>query len=212
MVILVISYQSTFSQVHHSLWDYAFHERLQDVFSARCALEHGSLGLYSPHPICYVDAESSLGALRMSEEVEIGDCDSAQKTASKSWAWVNWSSLVFALLQSFCSALIAISGLRVAIGLGALAAAAGVDAPARGFHADAIRIPMMALALAGSLLNLYFLWHVRRLRNRSAARWRQKPISRKKRNSERLQFVLSMVTLVLLAAEWFTHTLIHRVH
>jgi hypothetical protein len=190
MVILVISYQSTFSRVHHWLWDYAFQERLQDAFSARCALEHGSLGLYSPHPICYVDAESSLGALRMSEEVEIGDCDSAQKTASKSWAWVNWSSLIFALLQSFCSALIAISGLRVAVGLGALAAAAGVDAPARGFHADAIRIPMMALALAGSLLNLYFLWHVRRLRNRSAARWRQKPISRKKRNSERLQFVL----------------------
>src|SRR5277367_2363935 len=105
---------------------------------------------------------------------------------------LSWSSFVFALLQSLCSAVVAISGIRVAIGLGALAAAAGVDTPARGFHADAIRIPMMALALAGALLNLYFLWHLRRLRNRDSARWRRKPISQQKRNSERLQFALSI--------------------
>src|SRR6266446_3713696 len=40
----------------------------------------------------------------------------------------NWSSIAFALLQSACTAVITISGLRVAIGLGALAAAAGVHA------------------------------------------------------------------------------------
>ena len=124
---------------------------------------------------------------------------------------INWSSFIFALLQSICSAIIAISGLRVVIGLGALAAAAGVNAPARGFHADAIRIPMMALSLVGALVNLYLLWHVRRLRNRPAARWRQKPITPRKGNSELLQFVLSTLTLILLAAEWLTHPLIHRV-
>ncbi len=124
---------------------------------------------------------------------------------------LNWSSIVFAVLQSVCSAVIAISGVRVAIGLGALAAAAGVDAPARGFHQDAIRIPMMAFALAGSLLNLFVLWRVRKLRNRPAAQWRQKPLSAKKKNSERLQYALSILTLILLAAEWFAHPLIHRV-
>ena len=124
---------------------------------------------------------------------------------------INWSSIVFAVLQSVCTAVIAISGFRVAIGLGALAAAAGVDARARGFHQDAIRIPMMALALAGALLNLFVLWRVRKLRNRQAAQWRQKPLSARKKNSERLQYVLSILTLILLAAEWFTHPLIHRV-
>ncbi len=124
---------------------------------------------------------------------------------------LNWSSIVFAALQSACSAVIAISGLRVAIGLSALAAAAGVHAPARGFHQDAIRIPMMALALVGSLLNLFVLWRVRKLRNRTAAQWRQKPLSSKKKNSERLQLALSILTLILLTAEWFTHPLIHRV-
>jgi hypothetical protein len=118
----------------------------------------------------------------------------------------------FALLQSFCSAVIAVSGLRVAIGLTSLAAAAGVDAPARGFHSDAIRIPMMALALLGALFNLYTLWNVRRLRNRPAAQWRRVPLTAKKKASERLQLILSIVTLVLLAAEWITHPLIHRVH
>jgi hypothetical protein len=38
---------------------------------------------------------------------------------------------------------------------------------------DAIRIPMMLLALAGSLLNLVVLWQVWRLRRHSASAWRQ---------------------------------------
>lgn len=124
---------------------------------------------------------------------------------------LSWSSIVFAILQSACTAVIAISGIRVAIGLSALAAAAGIHAPARGFHQDAIRIPMMALALLGSVLNLYVIWKVRRLRNKPAAQWRQRPLTRKKLNSERFQIALSVLALLLLAAEWITHPLIHRV-
>lgn len=124
---------------------------------------------------------------------------------------LTWSSFVFALLQSLCTAVVAISGIRVAIGLSALAAAAGIHAPASGFHSDAIRIPMMALALVGSLLNLYLLWNARRLRNRPSAQWRRVPLSAKKKASERLQLILSLVTLALLAAEWITHPMIHRV-
>ena len=104
-----------------------------------------------------------------------------------------------------------ISGVRVVIGLTALAAAAGLQTPAHGFHADIIRVPMMAIALIGSVLNLYVIWKVRRLRNRQSAQWRQKPLSAKKKRSEGLQIVLSLLTLVLLAAEWITHPLVHRV-
>jgi hypothetical protein len=124
---------------------------------------------------------------------------------------LNWSGIVFALLQSACTAVIAISGLRVAIGLSALAAAAGIHAPAHGFHQDAIRIPMMALAFLGAVINLFVIWKVRRLRSKPAARWRQQPVTRKKLNSERFQIVLSVLTLLLLAAEWITHPLVHRV-
>jgi hypothetical protein len=124
---------------------------------------------------------------------------------------LNWSAIVFAILQSACTAVIAISGVRVAIGLGALAAAAGIHAPAHGFHQDAIRIPMMAFALLGSVINLYVVWKARHLRNKPAAQWRQQPVTKKKLNSERFQIALSILTLLLLAAEWITHPMIHRV-
>jgi len=123
----------------------------------------------------------------------------------------NWSSIAFALLQSACTAVIAISGLRVAIGLSALAAAAGIHAPAHGFHQDAIRIPMMVLAFLGALINLFVIWKVRNLRSKPAAQWRQQPLTKKKLNSERFQIALSVLTLLLLAAEWITHPLVHRV-
>ena len=124
--------------------------------------------------------------------------------------WANVGGFLFALLQSACTAVLAISGFRVLIGLGALAAAAGVNVAAKGFHQDAIRIPMLWLALAGALANLYSVWRVRSLRTRPAAQWRKQPVSREKLRSERLQLLMAIVTLVLVAAEWITHPMLHR--
>jgi hypothetical protein len=137
--------------------------------------------------------------------------ESASETISPKTHIINWSGFIFALLQSACTAVIAISGFRVAIGLSALAAAAGIHAPAHGFHQDSIRIPMMALAFLGATLNLYVLWHVRSLRNRPASQWRRQALTRRKKNSERLQLALSILTLILLAAESITHPMVHRV-
>ena len=123
----------------------------------------------------------------------------------------SWSSIVLAILQSACTAVIAISGVRVAIGLSALAAAAGIHAPARGFHQDAIRIPMMLAALLGSLLNLFVIWRIRKLRRNPASQWRQKAVPAAKLRGENYQIALSLATLALLAAEWVTHPLVHRV-
>ncbi len=119
------------------------------------------------------------------------------------------SSLAFILLQSACTAIMAISGLRVLIGLGALAAAAGLHRPASGFHADVIRIPMMVLAVAGSVLNLYIIWRIRNLRARSSSRWRTQPVTLRQRRSETLQIVLAVITLALVIAEYATHLIVH---
>jgi hypothetical protein len=121
---------------------------------------------------------------------------------------LNWSSFFFAVLQSVCSAFIALNGVRLLIGIGAFAAASGALKLADRMHIDAIRIPMMLLALAGSLLNLVALWQVWRLRRRSASAWRQKPVSRKKRVSEWFQLSLSVLTLLLLAAEFLAHRIL----
>jgi hypothetical protein len=124
--------------------------------------------------------------------------------------WINVTGLAFAILQSACTAVLAVSGFRVLIGVGALAAAAGTNAPAKGFHADAIRVPMMLLALVGALGNLYVLWRVRSLRARPAAQWRMQPVGKAKIRSERLQFALAILTLVVLALEFVTHPMVHR--
>jgi hypothetical protein len=117
----------------------------------------------------------------------------------------SWSSFFFALLQSVCSAFIALHTVRFLVGVGAFAAATGALRLADRLHIDPIRIPMMLLALIGSLLNLIALWRVRNLRKRPASAWRQKPLTQEKRRSERLQFGLSVLTLALLVVEFFAH-------
>src|SRR5580700_8218487 len=131
--------------------------------------------------------------------------------SKRNWL-VSMTSLVFIVLQSACTAVMAISGVRVAIGLSALAEATlGIHAPAHGFHRDGIRIPMMIAALAGSLINLYVIWRIRSLRARPSSQWRVQAVSAKQRRSEVFQIVLAVVTLILVAAEWITHPMVHRV-
>jgi MFS family permease len=122
------------------------------------------------------------------------------------------STFLFALLQTLCPAVIALSAVRVGIGLSSLAAAAGTDAAPRGLHQDLIRIPMMILALVGTILNLFVIWQIRRLRNRPAAQWRLAPLPKGKLRSERIQIGLAVLTLLCLAAEWITHPMIHHHH
>ena len=129
--------------------------------------------------------------------------------ASQKTGWLSWSNLVIALLQSICTAVFAINGVRILIGIGALAA---VAAPAREWHQDSIRIPMLLLSLAGVFVNLYVIWRIRRLRNRPAAQWRVQPVSAKELRSERLQIGLAVLTLVLLAAEQYLHVMYHHPH
>ena len=118
---------------------------------------------------------------------------------------VAWSSFLFVLLQSVCTFFTALEGLRVLIGVGALTSIVGAGKFWDKFHTDWIRVPMVVFALAGALLNLIVLMHVRYLRNRPASKWRQKPLTRGKIRKERVQLVLSLATLVLVLVEEITH-------
>jgi ABC-type xylose transport system permease subunit len=119
-------------------------------------------------------------------------------------------SLAVALLQSLCTAVFAISGIRVVIGLTALAAVSGIYGPARGYHQDAIRIPMLIFAAAGALVNLGVLAWIWRLRTQGSAQWRRRELSSRQRRSERLQVALAVVTLILVGLETWTHHKMHR--
>jgi heme O synthase-like polyprenyltransferase len=141
----------------------------------------------------------------LADSSQAGTSASRPKMSLVNTKLINWSSFLFAVLQSVCSAFIALSGVRLLIGIGAFAAASRVLKLADRMHIDAIRIPMMLLALAGSVLNLVVLWRVWSLRRRPASAWRQQPVSKRKKASELFQFTLSVLTLILLAAEFVAH-------
>jgi hypothetical protein len=136
--------------------------------------------------------------------------DSPPSVAANSRMWVvNFTSLLFILLQSACTAVIVFSGISAAVGLGSLAVALGLNRLAGGFHSDIIRIPMMTIALAGSLINLYVVWRARSLRARPASQWRIRTLSPKQRRAELFQFCISVLTIMLVLAEWTAHQFLH---
>lgn len=122
---------------------------------------------------------------------------------------LSFAGVTVALLQSLCTAVLTINGIRVGIGLAALAAGS-VWAPIEAFHRDAIRIPMLIVAVAGAVVNLAVLAWIRHLRARPEAQWRRRAIGRKERRSERLQIAMAVLTLVLVGAETWTHAVFHR--
>ena len=126
----------------------------------------------------------------------------------RSWI-VAAGSFCFVLLQSACTAVTAISGLRLLIGLTSLTAASLIPGFIFTIHTDRIRIPMLIVAVVGSLVNLYVLWRIRSLRSRPSSQWRIQPPTSKQLRSERFQFVLSVLTLVLVVIESAIH---HHLH
>jgi formate hydrogenlyase subunit 3/multisubunit Na+/H+ antiporter MnhD subunit len=129
---------------------------------------------------------------------------------SKGWSTVGGASLIVAMAQSLCTAVLTISGIRVAIGLSALAAASGIYAPAKGFHQDAIRIPMLILATVGAIVNLAVLAWIRHLRSRPSAQWRRRELTSKEKRNEKLQIAMAILTLILVGLETWTHPMVHR--
>jgi hypothetical protein len=122
---------------------------------------------------------------------------------------VSAGAIIVALLQSLCTAVLTINGIRFAIGLAALAGGS-IWLPFRVLHRDVYRIPMLIIAVAGAVVNLAVLAWIRHLRARPEAQWRRREIGTKERRSERLQVAMAVLTLILVGAETWTHLVTHR--
>ena len=144
----------------------------------------------------------------MPEQEEEANLPEAKRSESRGLV-VGLTSLFFILLQSACTAFFAISGLRLVIGLGALAAAATGMNFLAALHGAALRIPMEIVAIAGSIVNLLAVRRIRRLRARPASQWRMKPVTTKQLRSESWQIGLAILTLLLVAVEWGFHIYLH---
>jgi hypothetical protein len=119
------------------------------------------------------------------------------------------SSFFFIVLQSACTAVTALSGLRLVIGIGSLAAASAGLKFLVAIHADAIRVPMVILAVVGSVINLYVIWRIRSLRSRASSSWRVTPVNPEKKRAESVQITLALLTLLLVAIEFGLHLHYH---
>jgi hypothetical protein len=122
---------------------------------------------------------------------------------------VGLTSLFFILLQSACTAFMAISGLRLLIGVGALTAATAGMKFLDALHGAPLRIPMEIVAIAGSTVNLYAVHRIRRLRARPASQWRMRSATPQQLRSESWQIGLAVLTLLLVAVEWGFHVYLH---
>jgi hypothetical protein len=107
------------------------------------------------------------------------------------------------------TAFMAISGLRLLIGIGSLAAATTGVRFLTSIHGEAIRVPMEIGAVGGSVINLYAIWRVRALRARGSSQWRMGQVSVKTIRAEWVQVAIAILTLGLVAVEWGIHVHLH---
>jgi hypothetical protein len=122
---------------------------------------------------------------------------------------LGWSALFLAAVESLCAAAVALSGVRVLLGMGSLIAATAAG-PAQGFHREALRVPILWASGAIALLNLLLLWNEKRIRQNPAAEWRLQPLTPKQRRQRWMQLATSIAALLLIAAEVVTHPWFHH--
>ena len=118
-------------------------------------------------------------------------------------------SLGLAIIQGVCATAVFLSGIGTVLGFSSVVAATAAG-PATGLHANKFRIPMLALAGLGALVNLVLLWNAERIRRNPAARWRMRPLTRRERWEKWIQLSASIVTLLLIAGELLAHPLFHH--
>jgi hypothetical protein len=138
--------------------------------------------------------------------------ENEKDSSFRSWSaerFLSLGPLGLALIQGICAVTVFLSGLRTALGFSSLVAAAAAG-PATGFHANRIRIPMLAVAGIGAVVNLLLFWNAQRLRRNPSARWRMRPLTRKQRLYNSIQVGTSVVTLLLVVAELLAHPLLHH--
>jgi hypothetical protein len=118
---------------------------------------------------------------------------------------LNWTAIGFAILQSVCALALTLATAGTLIGVSLLSVCSGFMRLAVSFHADWIRLPMIGIALAGAILNLWVLARLRRLRANPASAWRRQPTDPRKLHREKIQLAVALATIALVVIEASLH-------
>jgi hypothetical protein len=140
----------------------------------------------------------------VTETDRIAPVEETQKSSSPS---LLLSSTVFvgSLVEGACAILVASASAKLFVGIGAVAAAV----KASRLHADIVRIPVLLVSAAAASITLLVLWNAWRARNRSAARWRKRPMTLREKVSFAVTLLASVLTLALVVGEAIEHPIFH---
>ena len=134
----------------------------------------------------------------------IAPVEETQKSSSPSLL-LSSAAFVGSLVEGACAILVASASAKVFVGLGAVAGAV----KASRLHADIVRIPVLLVSATAALITLLVLWNAWRARNRSAARWRKKPMTLREKFSFAITLVASVLTVALVVGEVIEHPVFH---
>jgi hypothetical protein len=134
----------------------------------------------------------------------ISPVEETQKSSSPSLL-LSSAAFVGSLVEGACAILVASASAKLFIGLGAVAGAV----KASRLHSDIVRIPVLLVSAAAALITLLVLWNSWRARNRSAARWRTKPMTLREKFSLAISLLASVLTLALVIGEAIEHPILH---
>src|SRR5579871_4430044 len=117
--------------------------------------------------------------------------------ASPALAGKSCTAVILAVVQAVCA--FSIMTAKAALLTSSIAAFTTVWA--RYLHRDLFRIPMLALAILLSVVNLYLLWRFYSLRSRGVAAWRKKALKTGDKLKSAFILFLSLLSLLISAAE-----------
>ena len=137
-------------------------------------------------------------------EPDLSPADETQKSSAPSLL-LSSAALVGGLVEGACAILVASASSKLFLGLGAVAGAV----KASRLHADIVRIPVLLISAAAALITLLVLWNAWRARNRSAARWRKRPMTLREQFSFAVSLLASVMTLALAVGEVIEHPIFH---
>lgn len=148
----------------------------------------------------------SIPSFRRSEESDTVpllplQSESPIKTPQAGSVWLGSGSVAIASIEAICTFFLAASKLGILVGFTSFLSTVIVSR----YHADRVRVPVLALALAGAITNLVVLWNQRRLRNRPSSVWRMRPTTARQRRRTWFLVGLALAAIALIVGEFWIH-------
>jgi hypothetical protein len=144
----------------------------------------------------------SLTASSPSPAVPVANPDAGGKAPRLS---IVLGSVFILLFQTGCA--IVVFANRISLLMSGVAT--GLTLHASRLHSEPVRLPLLALATLGSVLNLFVLWNARRLRRKPEAQWRIRPLRFRDKLRNGIVLAASALTLLMVISELVLHPIVY---